>query len=95
LPTPILDSELSTVQAFLKARRLAHLRCRARAGAVIVESGPTKDALTHVRFKKLTATSWTVDEFHHTGRWAPLPIKASLSDTLAAVATDFSWTLDA
>lgn len=95
MPTPILDSELATAQAFFKARQLKHLRCRARAGAIVVESGPVKDVLAHVRLRKLTATSWAVDEFHHTGRWAALPIKAPLSDALAAIAADFSWTLDA
>lgn len=95
MPTPILDSELATVLAFFKARHLKHLRCRARAGAIVVESGPAKDALAHIRLRKLAATSWAVDEFHHSGRWAALPIKAPISDALAAVADDFSWILDA
>jgi hypothetical protein len=83
------------VTAFLKARRLAHLRCRARAGAIIIESGPKKDPLPHIRLKKLTGTAWSVEEFSHTGRWSPLPIQAPLPDALAAVVADFSWLLDA
>jgi hypothetical protein len=35
-----------------------------------------------------------VDEFHHTGRWAPLPIQGPLVDALAAVLADFSWVFD-
>jgi hypothetical protein len=94
LPRPILDSDLATVRAFFKAHGHTHLRCRARAGAIIVESGPAADALAHIRLKKLAATAWSVDEFHHTGRWVPLPIKAALADALVAVDADFAWVLD-
>lgn len=86
---------IATVTAFLKARRLSHLRCSARAGAIIIESGPKADPDPRVRLKKLTGTQWAVDEFHHSGRWTPLPIQAPLSEALTAVADDFSWLLDA
>ena len=95
MPAPISSADIAEVTAFLKARRLKHLRCRSRAGALILESGPEKGALSHVRLKKLSATTWTVDESHHTGRWEALPIRASLADALAAVVADFSWVLDA
>lgn len=92
---PAAVPAIATVTAFLKARRLNHLRCRARAGVVIIESGSKADPLSHLRFKKLTPTTWAVDEFHHSGRWAPLPIQAPLADALSAIAADFSWLLDA
>lgn len=91
---PAVVPEVATVTAFLKARQLAHLRCRARSGAIIVESGSKADPVSHVRLKKLSATVWTVDEFDHTGRWAPLPIQAPLAEALAAVVADFSWLLE-
>lgn len=95
MPAPVSEAEISVVRTFLTEKRFKHLRCRRRAAAVIVESGPEDDALGHLRLRKLSATTWAVDEFHHSGRWAPLPIQASLSDALGAVAADFSWVLDA
>lgn len=92
---PTVVSEVATATAFLKARRLTGLRCRAHAGAIIIESGPKKSPDPLVRLKKLTGTVWTVEEFNHTGRWSPLPIQAPLPDALAAVAADFPWLLDA
>lgn len=91
---PAVVPQVATVTAFLKARRLAHLRCRTRAGAIIVESGPRADPTSHVRLRKLAPTVWAVDEFHHSGRWAPLPIQAPLAEALAALVADFSWLLE-
>lgn len=94
MPASISEAELSVVKSFLKEKKLKHLRCRQRAGAVIVESGPADDALGHVRLRKLSGTSWAADEFHHSGRWASLPIRAPLNEALHAIATDFSWLLE-
>lgn len=94
MPASISESEVSVVKAFLKEKKLKHLRCRQRAAALIIESGPQDDALGHLRLRKLSATNWAADEFHHSGRWAPLPIQAPLADALRAVAADFSWLLD-
>lgn len=91
---PAVVPQVATVTAFLKARRLTHLRCRTRAGAIIVESGSKADPLPHLRLRKLTATAWAVDEFHHSGRWAPLPIQAPLADALETLVADFSWLLE-
>jgi hypothetical protein len=95
MPASISEAELSVVKSFLKENKLKHLRCRQRAGAVIVESGPEDDALGHVRLRKLSAMNWAADEFHHSGGWASLPIEASLTEALRAIATDFSWLLEA
>jgi hypothetical protein len=95
MPASISEAELSVVKSFLKEKKLKHLRCRQRAGAIIVESGPDDDALGHVRLRKLSAQNWAADEFHHTGRWAPLPIEAPLTEALRAIAADFSWLFEA
>ena len=83
------------MKSFLKDRQLKHLRCRQRAAVIVIESGSKDDAYAHVRLKKLSSAMWTVDEFHHSGRWEPLPIQASLAEALSAIAGDFSWLLDA
>ena len=95
MPVSISEAEVSVVKAFLKEEKLKHLRCRQRAAAVVIESGPEDDAQGHLRLRKLSATNWAADEFHHSGRWAPLPIQAPLAEALRAVAADFAWLLDA
>jgi hypothetical protein len=92
---PTADSSVASDAAFLKARRLTHLKGRARAGAIVVESGPQKAPTAHLRLKQLTAGTWAVDEFHHSGRWSPLPIQGDIDEALAAVLADFPWVLEA
>lgn len=58
MPASISEAELSVVKAFLKEMKLKHLRCRQRAGAVIVESGTEDDALGHVRLRRMSAMNW-------------------------------------
>lgn len=93
MPTAV--SSLASVTAFLKARRLTHLRCRARAGAIVVESGSEKAPTAHIRLKQLMAGTWAVDEFHHSGRWSSLPIQGDIDAALTAVLADFPWVLEA
>jgi len=90
----VSESELTAARAFLKAHKLTRLRCRSRGGTIIVESGPKDDALSLLRLRKLAKGQWAVDEFHHSGRWAPLPLQGPLDDALAGVLADFSWVLD-
>ena len=92
---PNAVSSLASVTAFLKARRLTHLRCRARAGSLVVESGPQKAPTAHIRLKQLMAGIWAVDEFHHSARWSPLPIQGDIDAALTAVLDDFPWVLEA
>jgi len=94
MPATATAADLAVVTTFLKRQKLKHLRCRVRAAAVIVESGPKDDALGHVRLRKQSASAWEADEFHHSGRWAALPIHASLNDVLLAISSDFSWLLE-
>lgn len=95
MPASISETDVSVVKAFLKEKKLKHLRCRQRAATVVIESGPKDDALGHLRLRKLSATNWAADEFHHSGRWSPLPIQAPLAEALSVVAADFSWLLAA
>jgi hypothetical protein len=92
---PSAVSSLASVTAFLKARRLTHLRCRARAGAIVVESDSKKAPTAHIRLKQLMAGTWAVDEFHRSGRWSPLPIQGDIDAALTAVLADFPWVLEA
>ena len=51
MPASISETEVSVVKAFLKEKKLKHLRCRQRAATVIIESGPKDDALGHLRLR--------------------------------------------
>ena len=94
MPAVVSAAEVAAVRSFLGARQLPHLRCRQRASTIVVESGPEDDALSHVRLKKLSPTTWAAEEFHHSGKWTPLPIQGPLSEALGAIADDFPWLLD-
>jgi hypothetical protein len=93
VPLPASESDVSVATAFLKNAGLNHLRCRRRGNAVILESGPTRDAIPHVRFRKLGPRAWAADAANHRGRWERMPIHASLADGLQIVAETFPWLL--
>jgi hypothetical protein len=95
LPASVSGADIIAVTAFLKDRGLKRLRCRRRANALILEAGPKDDALSLVRLRKLSPTAWAADEFHHSGRWAPLPIRGPLAESLQTIADDFSWLFEA
>jgi hypothetical protein len=94
MPAAVSAAEVAEVHSFLHARHLAHLRCRRRASTIVVESGPHHDVLFHARLKKVSVTTWAAEEFHHSGRWAPLPLHGQLPQVLGAIADDFPWLFD-
>jgi hypothetical protein len=87
------DADLSAATAVLKSAGLTHLRCRKRADTIVIESGPTKDAIPHVRFRKLGVHIWAADAATHTGRWEHMPLRGKLTDNLQLIAETFPWLL--
>ena len=55
------EADLSAASAVLKAVGLTHLRCCKRADTIVIESGPSKDAIPHIRFRKLGVHIWAAD----------------------------------
>jgi hypothetical protein len=93
MPHLASDADLSAATAVLKASGLSHLRCRKRASTIVIESGPKKDAITHVRFRKLGVHVWAADAATHTGRWEHMPVRGLLAENLRLIADTFPWLL--
>lgn len=87
------EADVSAVASFLATTGLKHLRCRKRAATLIIESGPAGDAVSRLRLRKLSATTWATDAATHTGRWEPMPVRGPLRDNLQTVAGTFPWLL--
>jgi hypothetical protein len=82
-----------TVERLLHARGLVHLRARRHGPHVIVESGPQKDPIRHLRLTRHTVHLWLLDIADHRGRWEKTPCRATIDDLIATVADTFPWTL--
>src|SRR5437868_10070550 len=67
------DSHAKTVERFLHARDLPHLRARKYGATVIVESGPKDDAYKHLRFTRDGVHVWQLHIVSHRGRWEYTP----------------------
>jgi hypothetical protein len=93
MPHVATDADVSAATAVLKATGLTHLRCRKRASTIVIESGPSRDAIPHIRFRKLGVHIWAADAATHTGRWEHMPVRGKLSDNLQLIADTFSWLL--
>jgi hypothetical protein len=87
------ETDLSAATAFLKTAGLTHLRCRRRSNTVVLESGPARDSIPHVRFRKLGARIWAAEAATHTGRWERMPLRGQITDNLRAIAETFPWLL--
>lgn len=93
MPTPASDADVAAATAFLKNAGLKHLRCRRRADTVVIESGPARDSIPHLRFRRLGAHVWATEAATHTGRWERMPLRGPLADNLQAIADTFPWLL--
>lgn len=81
------------VEDFLHDRGFKHLRARKRGPAVIVESGPKKGAIKHIRVRRDTVHLWLVDIANHRGKWERTPFRGLLDEVLGLVAETFPWVL--
>ena len=81
------------VEDFLHERGFDHLRARKHGAAVIVESGPLKNAIKHFRVRRDTVHYWLLDVADHRGTWQRTPFRGLLDDVLALVPENFSWVI--
>jgi hypothetical protein len=70
-----------------------HLRVRARADLLTLDSGEPKRAISHVRFRKISAKTWSLECATHTARWEPTPFTGSLKKLLDLLMTTLPWTI--
>lgn len=87
------DDHASDVVDYFKKKQLRHLRARRRVDLVVVESGPDKDPVAHVRFRRVAVSIWTLECATHTGRWQPTGFRGQLKELLDVVTTAFPWTV--
>lgn len=81
------------VEDFLHERGFKHVRARKRGSDVIVESGPKRDAIKHIRVRRDTVHLWLVDIADHRGKWEATPFRGLLDDVLGLVVDAFPWVL--
>lgn len=79
------------VESLLHERGLLHLRARKHGTAVVVESGPAKDAVKHFRVRRDTVHYWRLDIANHQGRWQRTPFRGLLDDMIMLVPENFPW----
>jgi hypothetical protein len=80
-------------QTFAAHEGLEHLRVRRRADLLVVESGPSDDAIPHARFRRVAARVWELEMATHTGRWQPSGQRGALAALVDTLINAFVWTL--
>jgi hypothetical protein len=79
-------------RGFLVARRgLRHLRVRRRADLLVLESGPTDDAIPHARLRRVAVHLWTLECATHTGRWEKTGFRGQLEEMLDKLVSTLPW----
>ncbi len=90
---PANTADIAAVTSFLAKPKLKHLHCRKRGDTVVLESGPARDPVPHLRLRKLSSTTWGVEAPTHTGRWEPIRLQGPLREVLGTAAESFPWLL--
>jgi hypothetical protein len=87
------DLDLDSVQAFLKRRKLLHLRAVKRGDAITLDAGSKANPWPRARARRVTKQWWTLDMADHRGRWESTPFQAPLRELLDMLADSFPWVL--
>ncbi|MCA8972802.1 MAG: hypothetical protein KDC95_23665 [Planctomycetes bacterium] len=90
---PVETYHCSQVEDFLHDHGFAHLRARKYGSTVIVESGPKRDAIKHVRVRRDTVHLWLLDVANHRGKWERTHLRAPLNELLGELVESFPWAL--
>ena len=72
---------------------LGHLRARARADTITIESGDADDAVPHARARRVGVNLWVLEIADHRGRWEPTEVRTNLDTAITVLAEDFGWVL--
>ena len=89
------ELQAASLQGLLQRSGLTHLRVRRHGQLLIVESGPSDDPVSHVRFRRHGAHIWTLEIADHNDRWEPTPFREQIERLFEIVQSDFPWTLEA
>lgn len=81
------------IEHFLHERGFGHLRARKYGASVIVESGPKKDAIKHIRLRRDTVHLWIIDIADHREKWEKTHLRGLLEQVLTALVDTFPWVL--
>ena len=87
------ESDARIVRTELRRPGLRHLRVRRRSDLVTVESGPERDPIRHVRFRRDSVHLWILEIATHTGRWEKTPYRNLLPKLVELVIDAFPWVL--
>ncbi len=72
---------------------LEHLRLRARADLLVIESGPQKDPIPHARLRRLSPQTWRLEMASPTERWQPTPDQGPMRSLLERLVNVYTWIL--
>jgi len=89
-------TEQDTVAArkyFDEFEGLEHLRLRARADLLVIESGPKNDPIPHARLRRLSAQSWRLEMATHDERWQRTPDQGPMRSLLQRLVEVYTWIL--
>lgn len=83
-----------SLESVLEEHGLKHVRVRKHGDLLILESGPKKDPVRHVRLRRDTRQWYALEIATHTGRWEHVPmVRARAREVLETVIRQFPWVL--
>lgn len=72
---------------------LDHLRVRARADLLTLESGPEDNPFRHARLRRVMVQYYQL-EMPTNSRWELTPFRGPMEEVVAILVDEFGWTLE-
>lgn len=88
------DFELLVAEEYFEELpEFRHIRVRAWADLLVLESGDRRDPVRHARLRRVSAQYWRLEMPTHARRWERTPIRDELTAVLDWLTHEFDWTL--
>jgi hypothetical protein len=95
MPTPAPEPAHvdATISELHSHKGLAHLRVRKHGAALVIESGPTGDAVKHARLVRDGVSLWVLEIADHRGRWEYTGVREARAGAVTKLLGEFGWVL--
>ena len=90
---PAEKHDASSIEELLHGLRLIHLRARARAELVTIESGPPYWPVPHARLRREGVHVWRLEMANGT-RWEPTVHRGQRDDIVRLLVEQYPWMVE-
>jgi hypothetical protein len=82
-----------SLEELIQKHGLEHLRVRKHGDLLVIESGPKRDPIPHLRLRRVSRQWYSPEVPDHRGHWQRLDMRARAHVVFETVIHEFPWLL--